>query len=143
MKERTLQGALTFLGFVISLMAIFYFAVSYWRDISEWTRLAALALLGLAFAFLGVYLRDTFIGQPFFTGHRLSWLRPTNVLYLSALFCGIVDEIVFLNMDQVARPLKVLASLVVGVGLVVAVALRGKDRKAHAEPIDTPNGRGP
>lgn len=133
MKERTLQGALTFLGFVISLMAVFYFAVAYWANLSPWTRLTALLLLGLSLTFLGVYLRDSLIGQPFFNGPRLSWLRPTNVLYLSALFCGIVAEIVFLNMDDVARPVKVLASLVVGVGLVVVVAVRAKKHADVAE----------
>lgn len=129
MNERTMQGALTFLGFAISLMAVFYFAVTYLQDVSEWTRLAALVLLGIAFAFLGVYLRDTTIGQPFFPGPRLAWLAPANVLYLAALFCGIVAEIVFLSMDGVERPVKILVSLLVGVGLIVAVAFRARHRK--------------
>jgi len=128
MNERTLQGALTFLGFAISLMATFYFASTYLPEVSAWTRLAALVLLGLAFAFLGVYIRGTAVGQPFFSGPRLSWLAPANVLYLAALFCGIAAEVVFLSMDDVSRPIKILASLVVGVGLIVAVAMRGKMR---------------
>ena len=126
MKERTLQGALTFLGFAISLMAVFYFASTYLPEVSEWTRLAALVLLGLAFAFLGVYIRDTSIGTPFFSGPRLAWLAPANVLYLAALFCGVVAEVVFLSMDGVARPVKILVSLAVGIGLIVAVAMRAK-----------------
>jgi hypothetical protein len=125
-KERTLQGALTFLGFAISLMAVFYFAVEFLPEVSKWTRLGALILLGGAFAFLGIYIRETSIGAPFFEGPRLAWLSPPNVLYLSALFCGIVAEIVFLGIDDVARPLRVLVSLAVGIGLIVAVALRVK-----------------
>jgi hypothetical protein len=128
MNEKTLQGSLTFLGFAISIMAVFYFASTYvFRpDISEWTRLVALILLGLCFAFLGVYLRGTTIGQPFFDGPRLAWLRPPVVLYLLALFAGIAAEAVFLNMDGVDRAIKILVSLLVGVGLIVVVARRSK-----------------
>ncbi|HUR64401.1 MAG TPA: hypothetical protein VM241_07965 [Candidatus Thermoplasmatota archaeon] len=128
MNERTLQGALTFLGFAISIMAVFYFASTYvFRyEVSEWTRLAALILLGLCFAFLGAYLRDTTLGQPFFAGPRLAWLRPPVVLYLLALFAGIAAETVFLNMDGVDRAVKILVSLLVGIGLIVGVARRSK-----------------
>ncbi|HUR64015.1 MAG TPA: hypothetical protein VM241_05995 [Candidatus Thermoplasmatota archaeon] len=128
MNERTLQGALTFLGFAISIMAVFYFASTYvFRyDVSEWTRLGALILLGLCFAFLGVYLRDTTLGQPFFAGPRLAWLRPPVVMYLLALFAGIAAETVFLNMDGVDRAVKILVSLLVGIGLIVGVARRSK-----------------
>ena len=126
MNERTLQGALTFLGFAISIMAVFYFGVTYLPQVAQATRLAAMILLGLAFAFLGVYLRDTTLGQPFFLGPRLAWLRPPVVMYLSALFCGIVAEVVFLGMDGIPTPVKILASLVVGVGLIVVVARRSK-----------------
>lgn len=130
MNEKTLQGSLTFLGFAISIMAVFYFGVTYLRQVSEYTRLAALVLLGLTFAFLGVYLRDTTLGEPFFPGPRLGWLRPPVVMYLSALFCGIVAEIVFLNIDAIADPLKILVSLLVGVGLIVVVARRAKGNAA-------------
>jgi H+/Cl- antiporter ClcA len=108
-------------------MAVFYFAFEYvFRpDSTEWTRLAALALLGLCFAFLGVYLRDTTLGQPFFAGPRLAWLRPPVVMYLLALFAGIASEAVFLGMDDVDRAVKILASLLVGVGLIILVARRG------------------
>jgi hypothetical protein len=128
MNERALQGALTFLGFAISIMAVFYFASTYvFRyDVSEWTRLAALILLGLCFAFLGAYLRDTTLGHPFFAGPRLAWLRPPVVMYLLALFAGIAAEAVFLGMDGVDRAIKILVSLLVGIGLIVAVARRGK-----------------
>ncbi|MEA3143063.1 MAG: hypothetical protein QOG31_387 [Thermoplasmata archaeon] len=128
MNERALQGALTFLGFAISIMAVFYFASTYvFRyDVSEWTRLAALILLGLCFAFLGAYLRDTTLGHPFFAGPRLAWLRPPVVMYLLALFAGIAAEAVFLGMDGVDRAVKILVSLLVGIGLIVAVARRGK-----------------
>jgi hypothetical protein len=128
MNERTLQGALTFLGFAISIMAVFYFASTYvFRpDVSEWTRLAALVLLGLCFAFLGLYLRDTTLGQPFFAGPGLAWLRPPVVMYLLALFAGIAAEAVFLGMANVDRAVKILVSLLVGVGLIVLVARRSK-----------------
>jgi hypothetical protein len=135
-NEKTLQGSLTFLGFAISIMAVFYFAATYvFRpDISEWTRLAALILLGLCFAFLGVYLRETTLGQPFFTGRALAWLRPTVVLYLLALFAGIAAEGVFLGMDGVDRAIKILVSLLVGIGLIVAVARRNKAAPSPPPP---------
>lgn len=129
MKERTLQGSLTFLGFAISVIAVFYFAIEYLPLVSPWTQLIALVLLALGFAFLGVYLRATSIGEPFFDGPRLRWLRPPVVLYLLALVAGITAEIVFLNIDMVPTPAKILASLVIGIGMIVVVARRhGEDR---------------
>ncbi|MHB1261382.1 MAG: hypothetical protein ACYC2H_06670 [Thermoplasmatota archaeon] len=124
MRERTLQGALTFLGFAVSVIAVFYFAIEYIPRVSEWTQVAALILLGLCFAFLGVSLRPTSVGQPFFSGPRLQWLRPPVVLYLLAIFSGIVAEIRFLSIDAVPKPVKILVSLVLGIGLIVAVARR-------------------
>lgn len=121
MNERILQGALTFLGFAISIIAIFYFAGVYLPDVSEWTRMAALVLLALFFAFMGVYLRGTDIGEPFF-GDHLKWLRPTYVLYLCSVGSAISAEVVFLGIDAVDTPLKVLVSLLIGVGLIVFVA---------------------
>ncbi len=123
MKEQTLQGALTFLGFAISVIAVFYFAIEYIPRVTEWTQLAALILLGASFAYLGVFLRSTVVGRPFF-GARLPWLRPPYVLYLLAIFAGIVAEVRFLSIEDVARPLKILISLIIGVGLIVWVALR-------------------
>lgn len=127
-REQILQGALTFLGFVISIIAVVYFAGTYLPDVGEWTRLAALILLGVFFAFLGVALRGTEIGEPFF-GEHLAWLRPTYVLYLLAIVSGIVAEFVFLAIDDVERPIKILVSLLLGVGLIVAVAWREKRRQ--------------
>ncbi len=123
MKEQTMQGALTFLGFAISVIAVFYFAIVYIPKVSEWTQLAALVLLAISFAFLGVFLRDTVVGRPFF-GERLPWLAPPYVMYLLAIFAGIVAEIRFLNIDMVPKPIKILASLLIGVGLIIVVAIR-------------------
>lgn len=129
MQERTLQGALTFLGFAISVIAVFYFAIEYIPRVSEWTQFVALILLGITFAFLGVYIRGTAVGGPFFAAPRLGWLRPAYVLYLLAIFSGIVAEIRFLSIDDVPRPVKILLSLLVGVGLILWVAWRtGKEK---------------
>ncbi len=137
MRERTLQGALTFLGFAVSVIAVFYFAIEYIPRVSEWTQVASLILLGLCFAFLGVSLRPTSVGQPFFSGPRLQWLRPPVVLYLLAIFSGIVAEIRFLSIDAVPKPVKILVSLVLGIGLIVAVARRTtRQGKDEPEPAD-------
>lgn len=138
MRERTLQGALTFLGFALSVIAVFYFAIEYIPRVSEWTQVAALILLGAAFAYLGVYLRGTSVGQPFFSGPRLQWLRPPVVLYLLAIFSGIVAEIRFLSIDGVPKPLKILVSLAIGIGLIVFVARRASQRQAAG--TDRPEG---
>lgn len=129
MNERILQGALTFLGFVISIIAIFYFAGVYLPDVSEWTRMAALILLAFFFAFMGVYLHGTEIGEPFF-GDHLKWLRPTYVLYLCAIVSAITADVVFLGIDEIDTPLKVLVSLLVGVGLIIFVAWSQRKEKA-------------
>lgn len=125
MNENTLQGSLTFLGFAISIIAVVYFAGSYIPDVGDWTQLAALILMGVFFAFLGVYIRSTDVGGPFF-GDALRWLRPTYVLYLLAIISGIVAEIRFLTIDEVARPIKILVSLLIGIGLIVYVARRNQ-----------------
>lgn len=126
MNERILQGSLTFLGFAISVIAVLYFAGSYIPDVGPWTQLAALILLGVFFASLGAYLRHTDIGEPFF-GDTLVWLRPTYVLYLLAIISGIIAEVRFLTIDDIGRPIKILASLFIGVGLIVVVAKRSKN----------------
>ncbi len=123
MNEDTLQGSLTFLGFAVSVIAVFYFAIEYIPQLNEWSRFAALILLGIAFAYLGVYLKATSVGGPFF-GDHLRWLRPPYVMYLLAIIAGIVAEMVFLGIDDVSRPIKILISLAAGVGLVIWVARR-------------------
>lgn len=125
MEERTLQGALTFLGFAMSVIAVFYFAIVYIPKVSPWTQVAALVLLGLCFAFLGVALRQTAVGGPFF-GERMPWLRPVYVMYLLAIFAGIVAEIRFLNIGDVPQPVKILVSLGIGIGIIFWVARRQK-----------------
>jgi hypothetical protein len=88
--------------------------------------------MGLTFAFLGVYLAQTAIGEPFFPGPRLRWLRPAVVLYLMALVAGIAAEIRFLRIDDVAVPLKILVSLLIGIALILVAARRRS--KGPAEP---------
>lgn len=132
MNERILQGALTFLGFAISIIAIFYFAGVYLPDVSEWTRMAALILLAFFFAFMGVYIRGTEIGEPFF-GDHLKWLRPTYVLYLCSVVSAITADVVFLGIDGIETPVKVLVSLLVGVGLIMFVAWTQRQDKASDE----------
>jgi hypothetical protein len=122
--DRQLQGYLTFFGFAISVLAVFYFAIEFIPRVSQWTQLAALVLMGLNFAFLGVYLAQTAIGEPFFPGPRLRWLRPAVVLYLMALVAGIAAEIRFLRIDDVAVPLKILVSLLIGIALILVAARR-------------------
>jgi hypothetical protein len=138
MEGRTLQGALTFLGFAISVIAVLYFAIVYIARVSDWTQFAALVLLAFTFAFLGVYVRGTSVGGPFF-GTRLVWLQPAYVLYLLAIFSAIVAEIRFLNIDSVPRPLKILASLVIGIGLILVVAWEVK-RREKAGPVEAGGG---
>ncbi len=124
MKDETIQGALTFLGFAISVLAVFYFAVEYIPQVGEYTQLAALILMAMCFGFLGGYLKATSIGGPFF--ERLAWLHPPGVMVLLALISGITAEIVFLGLDDLSRPIKILASLLLGIGIVVVVAMRRK-----------------
>lgn len=123
MEERNLQGALTFLGFAMSVIAVFYFAIEYIPEVSAWTQVAALVLMGLCFAFLGISLRETAVGGPFF-GERMPWLRPVYVLYMLAIFSGIVAEIRFLAIDGVPMPVKILVGLAIGIGLIFWVARR-------------------
>lgn len=133
MKERTLDGALTFLGFIISIFAVFYFAGAFLPDVSRWTQLAALILLGFCFAFLGIWIRGHDIGRPFFDGDNLRWLRPAVVLYLLAVIAGVAAEVRFLTIGDIPQELRVLISLIVGIGLIVFVARRAGKKKAGVE----------
>lgn len=134
MKEGTLHGSLTFLGFIISDLAVLYFAMEYMPLVADWTRVIALIFLALMFAFLGAYLRQTVLGEPFFEGPRLRWLRPAVVMYLSAIITGIAAELAFLGLDGIDRPLKILLSLIVGIGLIIAVATRHRKEAPEARP---------
>lgn len=134
MKERNLQGSLTFLGFAISVLAVLYFALEYMPRVSDWTRVAGLVLLAMMFGYLGVYLRHSTVGAPFFEGPRLRWLRPPVVMYLSAIVGAISAHIAFLGIEDIDRPLKILISLVVGIGLVVFVARRHHAVEEKTEP---------
>lgn len=120
--ERTLEGALTFLGFALGVIAVFYFAVEFIPLVSPWTQVATLLLLAVSFAYLGVWLKTTAVGGPFFQGPRLRWLRPSVVLWLMAIVAAIASDIVFLGIDDVPKPAKVLITLLIGIGLIVFVA---------------------
>lgn len=133
MAERTLQGALTFLGFVLATFAIVYFAAEFVAPLSEWTKIAALLLAAVAFVYLGVYFQQTAIGVPFFDGPRLRWLRPAVVAWLLGLMSVIWADIVFFGTPGLPRPLKVLATLALGIALIV-VAARMRKAPSSAEP---------
>lgn len=128
MAERALQGTLTFVGFMLSFLAIIYFAIEYVRPISDWTKIAALILGAVSFTYLGLYIQQTMVGGPFFEGPRLRWLRPAIVLYLLALLSVIWADIVFLGLDEFPRPMKVLVTLLAGIGLII-VAARARTRR--------------
>lgn len=122
MRDATLRGALTFLGFAIGVLAVIFFASEYVFRVSDWSKLVALSSLALSFSFLGVYVQGTIVGVPFFQGPRLGWLRPSVVLYLLALLAGIAAETVFLGIEAVPRPAKILVSLLVGIGIILWAA---------------------
>lgn len=128
MAEKTLQGALTFLGFAIAILGVLYFSFEFIPEVSEWTQLAALILLALTYAFLGVWIKETVVGGPFFEGDKLQWLRPAVVMYLLALGTGIAATVRFLTIPDVDRNLKVLITIVVGVGIIVFVAMTMKKK---------------
>lgn len=136
MEQRDLQGYLTFFGFAISVLAVFYFAIEFLPEVSQWTQLAALVLLAVCFAFLGVYLRHTAVGEPFFPGPNMRWLRPPVVLYLMALIAGVAAEIRFLAIDDVDRAIKIFASLVIGLALIFwASRWRKKEEEGDEPPV--------
>lgn len=139
MEQRDLQGYLTFFGFAISVLAVFYFAIEFLPEVSPWTQLAALVLLGICFAFLGVYLRHTTIGEPFFPGPRMGWLRPPVVLYLMALIAGVAAEIRFLAIDDVDRSLKIFVSLIIGLALIFW-ASRWRKKEEDEDPAGIEDG---
>lgn len=133
MKERNVQGALTFIGFAISVLAILYFAIEYIPYLSPWSRVAALVALGVAFGAFASYIRSTTVGGPFFDSPRLQWLKPSNVFILLAIFAAIMADVAFFAVPGVETPVKVLVSLLAGI-LLVVVAARVRQRAPDAAP---------
>lgn len=139
-SERTLQGALTFLGFIIGVVTVFYFAGLYVEPLSSWSKMAALGLGAIAFVYLGLYIQGTSIGAPFFDGARLRWLRPSVVLYLLAIIATIRADVVFIaDVRDVPDLFKVLANLALAIALIVVAA---RTRKAKG-PEGAPPAPGP
>jgi len=123
MSERNVHGILTFSGFMISVLTIFYFATEYIPPLSPWSRIAALVLLAVAFAAFAFYVQSTSVGGPFFDVDHMRWLRPSNMFYLLAVVAIVIADGLFIfDIEDLARPLKVLVSLGIGVGLVFFAA---------------------
>ena len=131
MTERNVHGILTFSGFMISVLTIFYFATEYIPPLSPWSRIAALILLAIGFAAFGYFIQSTAVGGPFFDVDRMRWLRPSNMFYLLAIVAVVIADGLFIfDIEDLARPLKVLVSLGVGIGLVFAAARMRKGAPA-------------
>lgn len=130
-EQRNMEGALTFVGFAISVLAILYFSFEYIPEVSPWSQVAALLLLAVSFWAFARYVNATVVGEPFFGGPRLSWLRPANIFNLLAIIAAIVADMAFFDVPRIDTPVKVLVSLAVGVAIVIVAAKR---RRAVVAP---------
>lgn len=129
MTERNVQGILTFSGFMIAVLTIFYFATEYIPPLSDWGRVVALLLLAVSMAAFGFYIQSTSVGGPFFVD-RLAWLKPSNMFYLLAIVSLVIADGVFVfGVDDLARPVKILVSMLAGVGLVFYAARTANARR--------------
>ena len=132
MTERNMEGALTFVGFAISVLAILYFAFEYIPYISEWSQVASLLLLAVSFWAFARYVNATVVGEPFFSGPRLQWLRPANIFNLLAILSAVMADVAFFGVDGIDTPVKVLVSLAAGIAIVLVAARRRRGASVAA-----------
>lgn len=118
------RNVLVLVGILITAAGIIYFATEFIDRISEWGRLLAMVLLAVFFVALGVHFEQQGEGDELSARHGWRWLRVGSALFILGIVSAFVAAIVFLSMDEVDRVFKVLATIVVGLGLILFAARR-------------------
>lgn len=129
----TFRNMLILIGIVVASIGIIYFATVFIDRISEWGRLASTVLLVIVFVSLGLHF-EAAEDAPHDLRSGWEWLRITTALYVLGLLSALVAVVVFLGMEQVDRVIKVLATILVGLGLILVAGKRYGLRPPAARP---------
>ncbi len=136
-REGTLfhfRNILIFLGILVTAVGIVYFAVEFVDRLSEWGRVASLALLTAIFVALGVGFESEEDSGELVAAPGLRWLRVTSALYVIGLTSAFTTVVVFLGIDDLDPLVKLATTLVLGLGLILWAARRWP-RKQDEGPL--------
>lgn len=118
-----LRNVLTLLGIIITTAGMIYFAVEFVDVISEWGRVVSLILLAVVFIALGVHFEQTG-GDEIATQRGWARLRVNTALYILGAVSSFAAVVAFFAVDDLDRLYKVAATIVLGLGLILAAARR-------------------
>lgn len=118
-----LRNVLVLLGIVVTTASLLYFSFEFADLVSEWGRVASLVLLGVIFVALGVHFEQAGESEALSrSGWR--WLKVTNALYVLGAVAAFASVVAFFAIQDLDRVWKVLVTLVIGLGLILAAARR-------------------
>lgn len=115
-----MRNLLILVGILVTSIGLIYFATEFIDRISDWGRLASMVLLAILFVALGAHFETA----PDAHDAAWPWLRVTTALYVLGLVASVVAVFVFLTIDEVDRMLKVLLTILFGLGLILLAARR-------------------
>ncbi len=127
------RNVLVLLGIVVTTAGIIYFATEFLDVVSEWGRVVSLVLLGVVFISLGAHYGETGDATEAVSKSGWRWLRVTNALYILGAVTTFGSVIAFFAVDELDRVWKVLITIALGVGLIIAAARRSGE---HTLPKD-------
>lgn len=118
------RNVLVLLGIVITTVGLGYFAFEFSDVISDWGRVLDLVLLAVIFVALGVHLEKHGDASEAIERTGWRWLKGTNALYVLGAVSAFGAVVAFLAVDDLHRLVKVLVTLVLGLGLILVAARR-------------------
>lgn len=128
-----LRNVLTLVGIVVTTAGLVFFATEFVDVISDWGRVASLALLTVLFVSLGVHFEQTAEGAAVASHSGWRWLKVNNALYLLGAFAAFATVIAFFAIQELDRLWKVVVTIALGLGLILAAARR-LEHRAPARP---------
>jgi hypothetical protein len=128
------RNVLVLLGIIITTVGLIYFATEFADIISDWGRVVDLSLLTVIYVALAVHFgasedADLILGKR---GWR--WLRVTTALYILGLVAALSAVVAFLSVDDLSRVVKLLATILVGLALIIVAAWRFQKPRSPAPP---------
>lgn len=126
-----LRNVLTLVGIVVTTLGLVFFATEFVDVISDWGRVASLALLTVVFVSLGVHFEQTSEGAALAPHSGWRWLKVNNALYLLGAISAFAAVVAFFAIDDLDRLWKVAATIALGLALIL-VAARRLDRRPPA-----------
>ncbi len=119
-----LRNVYVLLGILVTSIGIVYFALEFVERLSEWGRVAGLALLGVMFVALGRHVEAGGEASEIVDARGWRWLRVTTALYVLGIVAAFATVITFLSIDELDPLWKLAATLVAGLGLIAWAARR-------------------